>query len=142
MPKSYRLVHLQAICGSAEVFRTASVTLEASDGRRLDGFAEGDGPVDAAYNAINEALLVDAGLSKRAVRLSEFVIKIEGTGTEAKGKAIIAIRADGRELYGTGLSTDIVEASALAYLDALNHLLTERGERRRSRSDKAGVAES
>ncbi|MBI3952878.1 MAG: hypothetical protein HY330_00005, partial [Chloroflexi bacterium] len=55
MPKSYRLVHVQAICGSGEVFRTASVTLESSDGRRLDGFAEGDGPVDAVYHAINEA---------------------------------------------------------------------------------------
>ncbi|MBI3954179.1 MAG: hypothetical protein HY330_06665, partial [Chloroflexi bacterium] len=113
-----------------EVFRTASVTLESSDGRRLDGFAEGDGPVDAVYHAINEAVLADAGLSKRAVRLSEFVIKIEGSGTGAKGKAIIAIQANGRELYGAGLSTDIVEASALAYVEALNHLLAERGSKR------------
>lgn len=130
MPKSYRLVHLQAICGSGEVFRTASVTLESSDGRRLDGFAEGDGPVDAVYHAINEAVLADAGLSRRAARLAEFVIKIEGKGTAAKGKAIIAIESNGRELYGTGLSTDIVEASALAYVSALNPLLAERSAKR------------
>lgn len=130
MAKSYRLLHVQAICGSAEVFRTASVTMESGDGRRLDGFAEGDGPVDAVYNAINEAVLADAGLSKRTVQLSEFMIKIEGKGTDARGKAIIAIQSDGHELYGTGLSTDIVEASALAYISALNQLLAERRSKR------------
>jgi 2-isopropylmalate synthase len=75
--------------------------------------AAGDGPVDAACRAIERI----AGV---AGQLDSFEIRASTPGKEAVGEAYVVVKFDGRPVKGRGASTDIVEASILAYLDAVN----------------------
>jgi len=81
--------------------------------------ASGDGPVDAMYNAINKIVGLDPSLADYAIRA------ITG-GTDAMGEATVKVR-DGDGLFvGRGTSTDVLEASARAYLVAVNKIIHER----------------
>ena len=82
--------------------------------------AEGDGPVDAAYNAIREA----TGFSPK---LESYSIRAVTSGKEALGEATVKIKTDGRTFVGRGISTDIIEASAKAYIDAINRMVGKAG---------------
>jgi 2-isopropylmalate synthase len=82
--------------------------------------AEGDGPVDAAYNAIREA----TGFSPN---LESYSIRAVTSGKEALGEATVKIKTDGRTFVGRGISTDIIEASAKAYIDAINRMVGKAG---------------
>ncbi len=126
--KSFVLKSAQVVCG-IDVFRTSAVTLEDESGEQLVGFAEGNGPVSATYNAINDAVLPKIGLKNADVELTEFVIRTTGKGPDAEGKALVTLRMKDseREFLGTGVSTDIVAAGGLAYVDALNRMLESRG---------------
>lgn len=121
------LKSVQVVCG-IDVFRTSAVTLEDESGRQLVGFAEGNGPVSATYNAINDAVLSKIGLDTSDLELTEFVIRTTGDGPDAEGKAVVTLIVNGvdQEFLGTGVSTDIVAAGALAYVDALNRMLESR----------------
>jgi 2-isopropylmalate synthase len=80
--------------------------------------ASGDGPVDAMYNAINKIV----GLSPS---LANYAIKAVTGGTDAIGEATVKVR-DGDALFvGRGTSTDVLEASARAYLSAVNKIIHE-----------------
>jgi 2-isopropylmalate synthase len=81
--------------------------------------AEGDGPVDAAYEAIREA----TGFSPK---LESYSIRAVTSGKEALGEATVKIRTDSRIYIGRGISTDIIEASARAYIDAINRLVARK----------------
>jgi len=96
----------------------ASITLVR--GRELfTQEATGDGPVDAMYNAINKIV----GLSPS---LADYAIKAVTGGTDAIGEATVKVR-DGDGLFiGRGTSTDVLEASAKAYLAAVNKIIHER----------------
>jgi 2-isopropylmalate synthase len=96
----------------------ASITL--TRGRDLfTQEASGDGPVDAMYNAINQIV----GLSPS---LADYAIKAVTGGTDAMGEATVKVR-DGDGLFiGRGTSTDVLEASAKAYLAAVNKIIHER----------------
>jgi 2-isopropylmalate synthase len=83
--------------------------------------AEGDGPVDAAYNAIREA----TGFSPA---LESYSIRAVTSGKEALGEATVKVRNDGRTFIGRGISTDIIEASAKAYIDAINRMVGKAGK--------------
>ena len=82
--------------------------------------ADGDGPVDAAYNAIREA----TGFSPK---LESYSIRAVTSGKEALGEATVKIKTDGRTFVGRGISTDIIEASAKAYIDAINRMVGKAG---------------
>lgn len=75
--------------------------------------ATGDGPVDAACQAIERII----GLSGK---LEEFSIRAASPGKEALGEAHVTVALNGNSYYGTGASTDIVEAAVHAYLNAIN----------------------
>ena len=75
----------------------------------------GDGPVDAAYEAIRGAI----GLSPR---VKSYSIQAVTGGQEALGEAVIKIESDAKIYTGRGVSTDIIEASAKAYVNGLNRL--------------------
>lgn len=124
---SFVLKSVQVVCG-IDVFRTSAVTLEDESGGQLVGFAEGNGPVSATYNAINDAVLSKIGLDTSDLELTEFVIRTTGDGPDAEGKASVTLIVNGvdREFLGMGVSTDIVAAGALAYVDALNRMLESR----------------
>jgi 2-isopropylmalate synthase len=96
----------------------ASVTL-ARGQELFTQEATGDGPVDAMYNAINKIV----GLSPS---LADYAIRAVTGGTDAVGEATVKVR-DGDGLFiGRGTSTDVLEASARAYLTAVNKIIHER----------------
>jgi 2-isopropylmalate synthase len=75
--------------------------------------ATGDGPVDAIFNAIDRAI----GLS---TNLLEYVVQAVTPGKQALGEVSISVEIEGRKFVGRGASTDILEASAQAYVNAIN----------------------
>ena len=115
----YRLDHTQVSCGDHEI-PTATVRLIDKDGRVLTDAATGTGPVDAVYVAINRILQVSN-------TLKEFSIGAVTEGTDAMGDATIRIEKSGRIYTGRGSSTDIIVASAKAYVNALNKLMAIEG---------------
>ncbi|MCU0914123.1 MAG: 2-isopropylmalate synthase [Planctomycetes bacterium] len=110
----YVLEYLHVASGTGTL-PTASVRMRAGKETRLAA-AFGDGPVDAAYEAIRQA----TGL---APELENYSIRAVTSGKEALGEATVRIRDDGRTFIGRGVSTDIIEASAKAYVDAINRMV-------------------
>ncbi len=96
-------------------------------GEKLEATSEGDGMIDAACRAIKDATGVDG-------RLVEFNVSSVTGGVDALGDVVVQVEADGVRVSGRGLSTDVVEASARAYLSAVNRLLRvrDRAEVRRT----------
>jgi 2-isopropylmalate synthase len=79
----------------------------------------GDGPIDAAY----EAIKIATGMSPK---LENYSIKAITAGKEALGEATVKILNEANcRFTGRGVSTDIIEASAMAYVDAINRLVAE-----------------
>ncbi|MFH1370613.1 MAG: 2-isopropylmalate synthase [Planctomycetota bacterium] len=97
----------------------AVVKIKSKDGIK-EAEADGDGPVDAAYNAIREA----TGFSPA---LESYSIRAVTSGKEALGEATVKIKTDSRTFIGRGISTDIIEASAKAYIDAINRMVGKAG---------------
>jgi 2-isopropylmalate synthase len=109
----YELEYLHVACGTGTL-PTASVRIKTPDGVK-QAAACGDGPVDAAYQAVREA----TGLSPT---LENYSIRAVTGGKEALGEATVKISDQGRVCLGRGVSTDIIEASARAYVDAINRM--------------------
>jgi len=99
---------------------SAEVELVHSDGRRCHEAATGDGPVEAAFSAIERAI----GL---AVELKSFDIRNVTMGEDAQGEAVVAVAHGGRIWQGKGFDTDIIQASALAFLQAVNRISIRQG---------------
>jgi 2-isopropylmalate synthase len=110
----WELVGLQVMTGSNSV-PTATVTLKDSNGEQIQDASIGDGPVDAIYSAIQR-------LTGVRVSLADYRIRAVTRGKEAQGEVQIEIDHNAKKVRGRGLSTDILEASALAYLAAINRL--------------------
>jgi 2-isopropylmalate synthase len=113
--EAYHLDHVHVSCGD-EGIPTASVRLIGPDGQVLADAALGAGPVDAVYKAINRLV----GVSNL---LTEFSVKSVTGGIDAIGEVLIRIESDGVTYTGRGGDTDIIVASAKAYMNALNRLL-------------------
>lgn len=91
---------------------TATVTLKIAGDLKTDA-ACGNGPVNALFNTIDR-------ITGNAATLEDFTLKSVTRSSEALGEATVKLRyADGRQVLGKGFSTDIIEASAKAYLNAL-----------------------
>jgi 2-isopropylmalate synthase len=110
----WQLVGLQVTAGS-KTTPTATVTLRDSSGQTVQDASIGDGPVDAIYSAIQR-------LTGIKMALTDYRIRSVTKGTEALGEAHVELEHSGRKIRGRGLSTDILEASALAYIAAVNRL--------------------
>ena len=99
----------------------ASVRLGTADDKTpISQAAVGDGPVDAVFNAIDAAL----GF---AVTLKDYQLKAVTSGQDALGEATAWVESDNQVFVGRGLSTDVVEASARAYLNAINKMVAACG---------------
>jgi len=109
------------VSGGTVATPRARVVLTRS-GEKLEHTAEGDGMIDAACKAIKEATGVDT-------RLTDFNVSSVTGGVDALGDVIIQLEAEGVKVSGRGVSTDVVEASARAYLNAVNKLLRVRGRK-------------
>jgi len=110
----WELIGLQVTAGRNTV-PTATVTLRDSNGETVQDASIGDGPVDAIYSAIGR-------LTGVKLSLTDYRIRSVTRGKDALGEAHVEIEHNGRKLRGRGLSTDVLEASALAYLAAINRL--------------------
>ncbi len=116
--ESYKLERIQVTCGDRGI-PTAAVRLINPQGQMVEDAALGTGPVDAVYKAINR--LVDV-----PNRLTEFSVKSVTEGIDAIGEVMIRIESDGVTYTGRGADTDIIVASARAYINALNRLFAAR----------------
>jgi len=114
----YHLDRVQVSCGDRGI-PTATVRLIAPDGQVLADAALGTGPVDAVYKAINRLVGVPNVLT-------EFTVKSITGGIDAIGEVLIRIESEGITYTGRGADTDIIVASAKAYMNALNRLVAAR----------------
>jgi len=129
--ETYQLEHVQISCGDHSI-PTATVRIRGPDGRVYCDAAHGAGPVDAIYRAINRVI-------GEPNELIEFSIQAVTEGIDAVGRVTIRIQADDpvqengverRVFSGRGSDTDIVVASAKAYMFSLNRLIAARREAR------------
>ncbi|MDD1420171.1 2-isopropylmalate synthase [Dolichospermum sp. ST_sed1] len=113
-PELFRVELVQVSCGS-NTQPTATVTLRTPDGEELTDAAIGTGPVDAVYKAINRVVNVPN-------ELIEFSVQSVTGGIDALGEVTIRLRHESRVFSGHAANTDIIVASAQAYVNALNRL--------------------
>lgn len=113
-PEVYGLEYLHIYSGTSAI-PTATVRIRGPEGVR-EGAAIGDGPVDAVCRAISQ-------VTNTSARLARYEIRAVTSGTEAMGEVTVQLEDGGRKAVGRGASTDVIEASAKAFLDGLNRLV-------------------
>ena len=111
-----KLVSLR-VCSETGEIPSASVVLSV-DGEEKAGKASGGGPVDAAFKAIESIVRTESELELYSVNSIT-------SGTDAQGEVTVRVQKEGRIVNGQGADTDIVIASAKAYVNAFNRLLQE-----------------
>src|SRR6266581_2294985 len=111
----YELEYLHVISGTG-VIPSATVKLK-KEGESYQDSGVGDGPVDAALAAID-------AITGMKGRLQDYAIRAATSGKDALGEVAVKVDFDGTLVSGKGSSTDVIEASARAYLSALNRMLT------------------
>ena len=116
VPSTYHLINYVVNSGNI-INATANITLE-KDGEQLSGVSIGDGPIDAAFHAIEQII-------GHHYELDDFQIQAVTKGREAVGSSIIRLRAMGKLYSGNGVSTDIIGACIRAYINALNKIVYE-----------------
>jgi 2-isopropylmalate synthase len=112
--ETYSLEHLQFTSGT-NIVPTATVRLKLN----AETFQEsgwGDGPVDAAYKAIDL-------ITKIPGKLLEYQLRAVTGGKDAMGEVTVAVEMDGQRVVGRGSSTDVIEASVRAYVNAINKVV-------------------
>ncbi len=113
IPDKYRLVYLNVSSGTVTV-PTATVQLEI-DGELHQEAGFGVGPVDAVYETI-------AKITKTKSRLVRYSVSSITSGMDAQGEVTVRLEEKGKTVIGQGAHTDIIVASAKAYVNALNKL--------------------
>ena len=113
VPQTYELLSVQFQSGT-NLTPVATVRVKTDTGVYEEA-GTGDGPVDAAYKAIER-------IAQVPIALDSYEIRSVGSGKDALGEVSIRVSSEGRTVHGRGLSTDVVEASAKAYVDVLNKL--------------------
>ena len=118
VPAAYTLDNYVINSGNI-ISASAQITLQR-DGKTVQGVCIGDGPIDAAFRAIDQII-------GHHYELDDFQIQAVTEGKEAVGQALVKLRANGRVYGGSGISTDILGASLRAYLNAVNKIIYEEG---------------
>ena len=119
----YKLENLSVTCGT---FATPTATVELRVGEELVKSASmGDGPVDAVFKAI-------ADLTDTKARVLRYQVNAITSGMDAQGEVAVTLEEDGVRVIGQGAHTDIIVASASAYIHALNRLAQRRTAGQRS----------
>jgi 2-isopropylmalate synthase len=121
VPETWSLVYLAVSSGSTTV-PTATVALKPAQGEAIQDAGTGDGPVDAALKAIDR-------LTKTRGRLIDYSLRSVSQGKDALGEVTVKVDFGDKELVsGKGASTDVVEASVRAYINALNRYVSANNE--------------
>lgn len=118
IPQSWSLVQFHTSAGTGTI-PTATLEMKHEDGRVICDAATGDGPIDAIFVAMERIVGI-------TVRLQEYDVKGVSGGKDAQGDVTVTIADGPHTFHGKGVSTDIIEASALAYLQALNKAVAQK----------------
>lgn len=113
--RTYQVEKVHVVCGN-DVEPEASITLLCPDGEKRSETQPGTGPVDAVCKAIDSIIDME-------VELTEFSVNAVTEGIDALGDVTIRIEKDSNVYSGRGADTDIVVASAKAYVNAINRLM-------------------
>ncbi len=119
VPPTYKLDSYVINTGNI-ISATAHMKLAEGDSM-LEGISLGDGPIDAAFLAVEQIV-------GRHFELDDFQIQAVTEGREAMGEAVVKLRSSGKLYSGRGISTDIIGASINAYINALNKIVYEEKE--------------
>lgn len=119
VPPTY-ILESYVITSGNTISATAHMKLHRAD-TVLEGVCIGDGPIDAAFQAIER-------ITGHHYELDDFQIQAVTEGREAMGQTVVKLRSGGKVHSGRGISTDIVGASIRAYLSALNKIVYEEAE--------------
>ncbi len=92
------------------------MVLVSRDGNEHSSSANGDGPVDAIYNAIDK-------ITGLRCKLLEYQVMSKTTGQDAQGEVTVRVQHEKREVLGKGAGVNTIEASGIAYLNAINKFL-------------------
>ncbi len=117
VPPTYRLESYVINTGNI-LTASAHLKLQKNEHEVLEGISLGDGPVDASFLAIEHIL-------GHHYELDDFQIQAVTEGREAMGQTVVRLRSNGKLYSGRGISTDIIGASILAYINALNKIVYE-----------------
>ncbi len=116
VPATYSLVNYVINSGNI-ITASAQITIKKGD-EQLQGICIGDGPIDAAFLAVEQII-------GHHYELDDFQITSVTEGKEAMGSAIVKLRSGGKLYSGNGISTDIISASIRAYINAVNKIVYE-----------------
>ena len=118
--------HIRAMALVSLIVKEPGTEVSAEEKRVVTEAAPGEGPIDAAFNAVNRIAGAEGGL----VELVSYGITAVTEGTDALGEAKVKIRdaEQGTVFSGRGVSTDVIKASIKAYLGAVNKWTEQRGQ--------------
>lgn len=116
VPPTYKLISYVINSGNV-ITATAQITVE-KDGNEIKGICLGDGPIDAAFLAVEQIV-------GHHYELDDFQIQSVTEGKQALGSAIVKLRNNGKLYSGNGISTDILGAGIRAYINAVNKIVYE-----------------
>ncbi len=128
-PALWTLEAVTCNAGSATI-PSAAVCLWHQDGTIIRQASLGDGPVDAVFKAIEQITGIE-------VQLRDYRVRSVTVGEDAQGEAHIEAEYNGRVINGRGVSTDIIEASALAFLQVINRIALRMAAEQRIHSTEA-----
>lgn len=119
IPDKYRLVHLAIqssdVTGDSGGIPPVAMLIMEINNQRYEHACFGKGPVDAVFNAINQ-------VTKTSPTLEQFFVNAITGGSDAQGEVTVKLSHDGATAIGRGAHSDIINASARAYINALNRL--------------------
>ena len=112
----YKLVNFVVNSGNI-ITASAQITMDVK-GEQKQGISTGDGPIDAAFHAIEQIIGCH-------YELDDFQIQSVTEGKGAIGQAVVKLRVNGKLYSGNGISTDIIAAAIKAYINAVNKIVYE-----------------
>ncbi|MBR7098985.1 MAG: hypothetical protein IKC59_06180 [Clostridia bacterium] len=116
VPATYQLQNY--VINSGNIISASAQLSLSKDGKTVEGVCIGDGPINAAFLALEQIM-------GRHYELDDFQIQSVTEGTEAMGSALVKLRSNGKLYSGNGISTDIICASIRAYINAVNKIVYE-----------------
>jgi 2-isopropylmalate synthase len=116
-PQTFRVQELEVVCGTHEA--RARVTLREAEGTEREARGEGDGPIAAAFAAVDQLVNLHP-------ELEDLTILSATPGHDAVGEVTVRVKVNGKTFTGRGGSTDVVYGAVRAYLHALNKAVHER----------------
>lgn len=124
VPKIYEIQRY--VINSGNTISATAVITAIHNGKTIEKVSRGDGPIDAAFKAIEKIV-------GKSLNLEDYQIQSVTEGEDAQGDALVKISGESGEVFsGRGLSTDVIEASIFAYVNAVNKMFYEEAQERQA----------